>query len=273
MFTWRRRTSTIRCQSSCGRQPAPGPARRLEGLPRLGLLSETIGDDDGDGGIVSEAEMTAAHFDVLVERARRQQRRTPADDGVGSAVHRRGRYVCRWVAPTDQRTSEGDDRAHRVGSTTGQLDGVDAAEAPSDEAHRAGLVRGCEQFIEAVGDVTTEAAVGAEAPSVAAVAKASNEPAQWCSRSVVAAQSGQHEHGVAVATARHRQQRTCGHRKRGELRSRSSFPSHQRLPPRTFRHDSTLPARSLGNTLPCTTGPAAKQAGVEDAVRRTTGTP
>ena len=221
------------------------------------MLSETIGDDNGDGGVVSEAEMTATHFDVLVERARRQQRRAPADDGVGSAVHRCGRDVCRWVAPTDQGTSERDDRAHRVGSTSGQLDGVDAAEAPSDQAHRAGLVRGGEQFIEAVGDVATEATVGAEAPSVAAVAKAINEPAQWRSRSIVAAQSGQHEHGVAVATARHRQQRTCSDRERGELGSRSSFPSHHRLPTRTLRHGITIPGRSSSNTSPAQ--PAAQQ--------------
>ena len=82
------------------------------------------------------------------------------------------------MAPTDQGTSERDDRAHCVGSTSRQVDGVDAAEAPSDQAHRAVLVRGYEKLIETVGDVATEAAVDAEAPSVAAVSEAINEPAK-----------------------------------------------------------------------------------------------
>ena len=185
--------------------------------------------------------MTGTHFNVLAKRAPRQQRRAPADYGVAAAVHRCGRDVWQWVSPTDQGTSERDDRAHRVGSTSRQVDGVDAAEAPSDQAHRAVLVRGCEHLIEAVGDVATEAAVDAEAPSVAAVTKAINEPAKWCRRSIVAAQSGQHEHGVAVATARHRQQRTCSHRKRDQLGSRSSFSSHHCLPPKTLRHASLFP--------------------------------
>ena len=201
--------------------------------------------------------MTATHLNVLAERAPGQQRRAPADDGVGSAVHRCGRDVWRWMAPTDQGTSERDDRAHRVGSASGQLDGVNAAEAPSDQAHRAVLVRGGEKFIETVGDVATEPAVRAEAPSVAAVAKAINEPAKWCSRSIVAAQSRQHEHGVAVATARHRQQRTCSHRKRGELRSRSSLPSHHRLPPTTLRHGITIPTRSSSDTSPTNRRPSS----------------
>jgi hypothetical protein len=194
--------------------------------------------------------MTATHFNVLAQRAPRQQRRAPADDGVASAVHRCGRDVWRWLAPTDQGTSERDDRAHRVGSTSRQVDGVDAAEAPSDQAHRAVLVRCCEKLIETVADVATEAAVDAETPSVAAVTKAINEPAKWCSGSIVAAQSGQHKHGVAVATARHRQQRTYSHRKRGELGSRSNFPSHHCLPPRTLRHASLFPASSSTNTSP-----------------------
>ncbi len=164
--------------ASCRRQPGPGPAGWLEGLPGLGLLSETIGDDNGDGGIVSETEMTAAHFNVLAQRALRQQRCAPVDDGIAAAVHRCRRDVWRWVAPTDQGTPVCEDRAHRVRSTSRQVDGVNAAEAPPDQAHRAVLVRGYEKLIETVGDVATEAAVDAEAPSVAAVSEAINEPAK-----------------------------------------------------------------------------------------------
>ena len=36
-------------------------------MPPLGLLSQTIGDDYGDGGIVAKAEMTASHLNVLVD--------------------------------------------------------------------------------------------------------------------------------------------------------------------------------------------------------------
>ena len=54
--------------SRCG-QPTPGPARSVEALPRPGLLSKTIRDDHGDGGIVSEAEMTAAGTSMFSWRA------------------------------------------------------------------------------------------------------------------------------------------------------------------------------------------------------------
>lgn len=205
--------------------------------------------------------MTATHFNVLAKRALRQQRRAPADDGVASAVHRCGRDVWGRVAPTDQGTSERDDRAHRVGSTSRQVNRVDAAQAPPDQAHRAVLPRGCEQLIETVGDMATEPAVDAEPPSVAAVTKSINEPAKWCSRRIVAAQSGQHEHGVAVAPARHRQQRTCSHRKRGELGSRSSFPSHHCRPPKTLRHASLFPQ------VPAATPPPAQPANRADTRR------
>jgi hypothetical protein len=221
--------------SSRRRQPIPGPAGRLKGLPGLWLLSETIGDDNGYGGIVPEAEMTATHFNVLAEVARRQQRRAPADDGVAPAVHRCRRDVSRWVVPTEG-TSERDDRAHGVGSTSGQLDRVDAAEAPSDQARWAVLIHSCEKLIETVGDMATEAAVGSEAPSAAAVTKTIDEPANWRSRCIVGAQSGKHQHGVAVATGRERQERARDHRKRGELGYRSSFPSYHRLPLNTLRH-------------------------------------
>src|SRR5690606_11354460 len=173
------------------RQPGPGPAGRLEGLPGLRMLSEAIGDDDGDSGIVTETEMTATHLDVLAECAARQQRLAPNDDRVASAVHRRRRDVSRRVASTPGAPERGD-RAHRVGSTSGQLDRVDAAEAPSDQAHRTVVRGGCDEAIETVGDVATEASVGAEAPSVAPVAETIDEPAKWCGRDIVAAESRQH---------------------------------------------------------------------------------
>ena len=104
-------------------------------------------------------------------------------------------------------------------------------------------------LFRSVGDVTTEAAVGAEAPSVGVVAEAIKQPAQWCSRQIAAAQSGQNEHRVPIATRRQRKQGTRGRRERGELGRHSRFARHQPLPTKPFRHVITIPARSSSNTL------------------------
>jgi hypothetical protein len=57
---------------------------------------------------------------------------------------------------------------------------------------------------------------------------------------------------VAIATARHRQQRTCSQRKRRELRCRASLPNYDCLPRRTLRHASLFPQ------LPAGTPPSAQ---------------
>jgi hypothetical protein len=135
-----------------------------------------------------------------------------------------------------ERTPQRDQRPNGVRSAPGQIHGVESAEAPPDQAHRAALSLGGQQLVEAVCHMATEPAVLPESPAVAAVAELREEPSQPRRGGIGASQPWQHQHRVTVTTGQHRQQRAGRHREGGELRGGPGFPGHRGLPAGTLRH-------------------------------------
>ena len=191
----------VMCVGGCGRSgwmsewrrlgdPALRPAWGDERLPGLLGLGQTVGDDDEDRRVVAEAEVAAAHLDVLAERTGGQDRCSPRHDAVGAAVHR-GRGDVDWQA-TSERTAQPDHAADTMRRVPSEGLGVDPAEAPPDQADAPSVLvdEGGQQLVQSRRDAAAGTAVPTQAPPVRAVAETVEEPAQRAGRGVSTAEPG-----------------------------------------------------------------------------------
>src|SRR5213595_3753193 len=203
---------------------APGQGGRGVRPPRALGLREAVGDHQQRAGMVPHAAVAAPHLDVLGQRALVLEAAPPRDHAVAAAVERAGGHGERRVergarrgpglAPppgVEARDARGGGRAewarerdhlaHVGGKAARQLAGVDAAQAPANEAQLLLVPRA--QRDEAPpepGDgARVRPEVPPEPPAVDVVAAIAEEAAQRPGRAVVREPARQHEHRVAVA--------------------------------------------------------------------------
>src|SRR5437763_5730429 len=92
---------------------------------------------------------------------------------------------------------------------TGKLAGIDAAEAPADQAHGAAMPRAnrLEAGDERLREIRRWSLVPPELPAVDVIATAAQEPAQRKGRPIAGEPAGDHHHGMTVAAARKLEER------------------------------------------------------------------
>ena len=127
-------------------------------------------------------------------------------------------------------TAEADHAAHLVGHPLGELAGVDAAQAPADQAELALAVAVVELLdaVQHVGlDARPQAEIAALLPAVHGVALCLQETAQRLGREIARQQAGEHQHGMAVAARRGGKPRPQQH-EGAQLLNGAAFEQQQR---------------------------------------------
>src|SRR5450631_1807635 len=152
----------LRCSlvASSIRKSQGAPAAAIEFLPVSFGLGEAVGDGVDRRRMMAEAAMAAIDLDVLARRGVLVETGLPGADAVAAAEDRGGRHgrrvdqrVEQFVivdlaarhllvgAPgvgrfrrTGERAAEADHAAHLVRCELGELAGIEAAQAPTDEA-------------------------------------------------------------------------------------------------------------------------------------------
>ena len=141
-----------------------------------------------------------------------------------------GRGVALVARHGAERAPQGHDRAYRFGAGSGDLAGVDPAQAPSDHAERPRvLLVQPRQAITQPPDHLLRREVGAQPPAVDAVAQTAQEPTHRHGRPIIRRQPGQHEHRVTVPPRSVGQQRSaaCNHTSSPRARGPSAANSNR----------------------------------------------
>src|SRR6266851_6748072 len=173
------------------RKDEMAPATAVEFLPRALRLSEAVGDGVDCRRMMAEAAVAAIDLDVLDLGPVFVQAGLPGADAVGAAEdggRRHGRCLDQRIkqilvfdlaaardligAPgvgrfgrAGERTAQADQAAHPVGYDLGELAGIEAAQAPADEADPAPAVA-LEQLVDAAQHVALEVGAQAEGASL-----------------------------------------------------------------------------------------------------------
>src|SRR5713101_5777933 len=204
--------------------PATAAVELLPGALRLG---EAVGDGVDDRRMMAEAAVAAIDLDVLGLGAVSVQASLPGADAVGAAEdggRRHGRRLDQRIdqivvfdlaaardligAPgvgrfgrAGERTAQTDQAAHPVGYHLGELAGIEAAQAPADEADPAPAVA-LEQLVDPRQHVALEVGAQAEVaslvPAMRLIAVRIEKTAQSVGAAVVREQAGQHEDGMTI---------------------------------------------------------------------------
>ena len=103
-------------------------------------------------GLWAEAEVTGPDLDVLVVPAVSVDEAAYGTIAIGAAVDRRRRDRCGRAGVPGQRAPQGDQGSHGIRPAPGQVDRMETAEAPTDDADRTRLAVRGQQLVEAVGD-------------------------------------------------------------------------------------------------------------------------
>src|SRR6266481_2068248 len=250
--------------------------------------------------MVPHAAVAAPHLDVLGQRALVLEAAPPRDHAVAAAVERAGGHGERRVERRARRrpglappsrveardardggraewARERDHLAHFGGKAARQLAGIDAAQAPADEAQLLPVPRAQrdEASPEPGDGARVRPEVPPEPPAVDVVAAIAEEATQRPGRAVVREPARQHEHRVAVAAWRAREQRERGHEGR-ELEPGAPLEGEEERRRRqdaiAERHEGSLAdgagERKSGAYAPASARRVCGSAGVGTTLRR-----
>src|SRR5216684_3757271 len=232
---WRKAitASTTFCQLRSSSAPpvrkddmAPATAA-VEFLPGALRLGEAISDGVDDRRVMAEAAVAAIDLDVLDLGPVSVQAGLPGADAIGTAEdggRRHGRRLGQRIkqvllfdlaaahdligAPgigrfgrAGERTTQADQASHPIGHDLCELAGIEAAQAPADEADPA-LAVTLEQLIDPRQHVALEVGphpeVASQFPAKRRVAVRIEKAAQSVGAAVAREQAGKHEDGMTI---------------------------------------------------------------------------
>mmetsp|Transcript_21663 Transcript_21663/g.84311 ORF Transcript_21663/g.84311 Transcript_21663/m.84311 type:complete len:879 (+) Transcript_21663:692-3328(+) len=269
--------------ASAGRRRLVEPAPRALGLevgPLAFRLGQPVGQRVERHRVEAQADVTGVDLDVLGQRRGLIDAAAPGHDPIGLGVDRGGGHRRRLAdglnelgvvgrmathqleeAPgiggarvAGEGRAQRDDAAHELRAFLGQLAGIDAAQAPAQQADLAvvAALQGLQVVLHPLQHAGARSEIEALAPGLGGIAERIEQGAQRRGAEVVGTQAGEDQHRVAVAVGQLAQPGRGG-QQRGVFPGRAAFEhqqpgvgSTQIGPVGRSQRGRVLPARETG---------------------------